>query len=289
MARHLKKLFAGRDLVVATMHGKERIMGPLLEKKLGVRVIIPDDLNTDEYGTFSGERERPLSQPETARLKLAEAMRRTGADLGIASEGAFQPHHQYFFATADYELLLLRDEKAGAEWQSWEVTMHTQAVSHRFSSTQEAQKLLKQLKFPSHAVIVKVHAPGGGFLFLEKGISTNEELVIAAEKALAASTDGSAVIENDLRAHMNPTRRKAILQAANRLIRNLNAECPACQWPGFIQDEKIPGLPCSLCGAATRLTQHELYKCMQCNYFEKRNRADGLIAADPKDCDRCNP
>ncbi|MFN8155202.1 MAG: DUF6671 family protein [Bacteroidia bacterium] len=289
MARHLKKLFAGRDLVVATMHGKERIMGSLLEKKLGVRVIIPDDLNTDEYGTFSGERERPLSQPETARLKLAEAMRRTGADLGIASEGAFQPHHQYFFATADYELLLLRDEKAGAEWQSWEVTMHTQAVSHRFSSPQELLKLSKQLQFPSHAVIVKAIAPGGGFLFLEKGITTKYGLLQAAEMALKVSADGSAVIENDLRAHMNPTRQKAILQAARRLINNLNAVCPSCQWPRFTSDEKIPGLPCSLCGAATRLTQHELFRCLRCNYYEKRNREDGLVAADPKDCDRCNP
>lgn len=285
----MKELFKGRELLIATMHGKERIIGPLLEKKLGVKVVIPQDFNSDIFGTFSGETERKQSQPETARLKAKAAREATGIDLVLASEGAFQPHHLMFMAIADYELLLLHDERHKAEWQSWEVSLQTQAVSLSFKSPSEALKHCRPLKFPSHAAIIKVHHPTGGYLYMAKGIQQQDELIKAAEEALKLSPDGTAIIENDLRAHFNPTRQKVIKTATKRLIGNLNADCPQCLWPGFIAEEKIPGLPCSLCGSATRLTQFELYRCARCNHKEKRNRLDGQLMADPKDCDNCNP
>ena len=285
----MKELFKGRDLLIATMHGKEKVIGPLLEKKLGVRVRTPENFNSDEFGTFSGEKERQHSQPETARRKALAAMATTGIDLVLASEGSFQPHHLMFMATANYELLLLYDDLNKSEWQSWEVSLRTQAISRSFRSADEALRLSKQMKFPSHGVIIKTFNSGGGFAFIEKGIHQKDQLFHAATAALLASDDGQAVIENDLRAHFNPTRQKVILDATKRLINNLNDECPNCKWPGFIAEEKIPGLPCSLCGAATRLTQLEIYKCYRCDYREKRNRIDGQVTADPKDWERCNP
>jgi hypothetical protein len=51
-------VFGGRKLVIATKHEKERVIAPVLKEAMGVTCIVPDDLDTDAPGTFSGERER---------------------------------------------------------------------------------------------------------------------------------------------------------------------------------------------------------------------------------------
>ena len=48
--------FAGRSLCIATMHGKEAAIAPVLQQRLGVRCVLPpDDFDSDRFGTFSGE------------------------------------------------------------------------------------------------------------------------------------------------------------------------------------------------------------------------------------------
>ena len=103
------------------------------------------------------------------------------------------------------------------------------------------------------------------------------------------STDENALLETDLRAHMNPTRQQTILAATKNLLKAMEEDCPSCQWPGFRVEERIPGLPCSACGTATRLTLHEIFVCDQCKHRVKKNRSDGKVIADPYDCDQCNP
>ena len=39
--------------VLATMHGKERAIAPLLQRTLGLAVKVPPGLDTDRFGTFS--------------------------------------------------------------------------------------------------------------------------------------------------------------------------------------------------------------------------------------------
>jgi hypothetical protein len=53
--RMAHQLFKGRNLVIATLHGKEKVIAPLLEHALGVKIIVPEKFDTDQYGTFSGE------------------------------------------------------------------------------------------------------------------------------------------------------------------------------------------------------------------------------------------
>jgi hypothetical protein len=60
-------LFAGRSLVIASMHGKERVIAPGLESSLGVDTLVSDRLNTDLLGTFSGEQPRTISPLDAAR------------------------------------------------------------------------------------------------------------------------------------------------------------------------------------------------------------------------------
>jgi hypothetical protein len=46
---------AGASAVVATMHGKERVIGPVLAHTFGLSVVVPDGLDTDRFGTFTRE------------------------------------------------------------------------------------------------------------------------------------------------------------------------------------------------------------------------------------------
>jgi len=64
----LADYFSGKQAVLATMHGKERVIAPLLEKT-GLQLCVSGRVDTDLFGTFSGEIERPASQLETLRLK----------------------------------------------------------------------------------------------------------------------------------------------------------------------------------------------------------------------------
>lgn len=286
----LKSLFEGRTLVIATMHGKEAVMAPLLEQRLGLKVLTSPALDTDLFGTFSGELERTGSQVDAARAKVEKAMEMTGADLAIASEGSFNPHHIYFFATGNYELVLLRDRKYNMEWQGWSVSTDVQAGSRAFFSTGEAIRFAREFGFPGHGVIIKVPAKYNGFLYLKKGISTTEELEQAATEALRfASAEQAAVLENDLRAFHNPTRMEAIRQATLNLLNRLDHSCPACTWPGFATEEKIKGLPCSLCGSPTDLILYEVHHCNKCDFRMEKLREDGLENADPMYCPSCNP
>ena len=73
MARAGRYSVAGKIAVLATMHGKERVIAPLVETRLGLRVRLPGAFDTDRFGTFSGEVKRAGSQIEAARVKIAAA------------------------------------------------------------------------------------------------------------------------------------------------------------------------------------------------------------------------
>ena len=284
-----KGIFEGRTLVLATMHGKENVIRDLLEKHLGVRVIVPQGFNTDKFGSFSGEKERPGNQLETARLKAEAAMLLTGADLALASEGAFHAHHAYYFAMADYELVLLKDKKNNSEWQGWHISLDVQASTGVFKSVEEAQSLSRKFNFPSHALIIKVPEKNG-FKYLRKGIRNDNDLRTFSEEALKMVKSGEvAIIENDLRANQNPTRMNAIEEATKVLIGILSVDCPSCNFPGFKREDSIPGLPCSNCGAPTALTMVDIYRCPSCNFELEEERKDGNQFAEPQYCMNCNP
>lgn len=65
--------YAGVRAVLATMHGKERVIAPLLEESLRLRVSLAAGLDTDRFGTFSREIARTGSQLEAARAKIFAA------------------------------------------------------------------------------------------------------------------------------------------------------------------------------------------------------------------------
>ncbi len=88
----IKKLFEGRQFVIGTKHHKEKIIAPLFEEAFGLECLIPENFDTDQLGTFTGEVERKGDPITALRNKCLLAMDLSQCDLGIASEGSFGSH-----------------------------------------------------------------------------------------------------------------------------------------------------------------------------------------------------
>ncbi|MBX2906063.1 MAG: hypothetical protein KF744_08500 [Taibaiella sp.] len=278
-------IFAGRDLVIATMHGKETVMAPVLERELGVRIILPAGFDTDRFGTFSGEVLRPKDPLETARMKCSAAAEHTGCSLIVASEGSFGPHPGVFFIPSDDELVVLIDFERGREYKARELTTKTNFRGTLLHTWEEVQDFAAQALFPSHALIVRKAA--GANDEMVKGICDWSQLALAAKNLL--SRYGQVFVETDMRAMYNPTRMAAIASATERLTITMNQLCPMCAAPGYEVKEAKPGLPCELCKAPTRSTLSYLWGCMECGYEEEEYFPHHKTVESAMYCDRCNP
>ena len=286
--------YAGHVVALATRHGKERVIGRALRWGLGAELLHVQSVDTDALGSFCGTVQRQGDALEACISKANVALREGGTDLAIASEGSFGPHPHLPFLAAGMECMVFVD-------QGRELTIVEQLLarrtnfSHRLVPAPSAAgpepdlaRWLEQVGFPSHGLIVRPHGgelPGP----VEKGLRSWEALEPAMQRAAAASPDGLALVETDMRAHCNPTRMAAIRELAFRLIRRIATPCPACQSPGWGLVDQRTGLICGGCGLPTELVLAEVWGCGLCSYREERPRRDGLVAADPGQCGWCNP
>ena len=81
-----------QQVSLATKHRKEQTVSRPLRSGLGFRIVVNEQIDTDAFGTFTGEIERPGSPREVLLQKARLGMEITGLSLGIASEGSFGPH-----------------------------------------------------------------------------------------------------------------------------------------------------------------------------------------------------
>ncbi|WP_395382432.1 DUF6671 family protein [Mesorhizobium sp. UC22_110] len=154
------------------------------------------------------------------------------------------------------------------------------AISGRFSTISGS---------PDHAVIVRPHEPDDDSVLIHKGLRTDEALESALATSAPRSRDGRALVQTDMRAHMNPTRMANIGSLARALCDRLATPCPACGAPGYGQIDVETGLPCEWCGAPSIMVRHQIFGCVACEFREKRPRPDGRTHADPGHCPECNP
>lgn len=275
------KIFEGRRCVIATMHGKECVIAPILEKQLKVKTKIPEEFDTDQFGTFSGEVERKVSSYHSAKLKCLSALEIAGDTLGIASEGSFGPHPQFFFAPCDEELLLFIDLKNGIEVVHREISVQTNFMASEVKSLEELSDFAHRALFPSHGLILRTDHE------LVKGIVNWGEL----EKNWSRlKNDGQSVyVETDMRALFNPTRMAVIDLAVRNLAKKILTTCPQCDMPGFYVKDIQSGLPCRSCGFPTRSPLTEISNCDKCNFQIENQYPNGIKFEDPKYCDFCNP
>jgi hypothetical protein len=264
---------------IVTIHGKERVIGPMLENKLEVQTSVIRNLNTDKFGTFSGEIERKDPPLITLRKKIEAAYELTGHSIIVGSEGSFGSHPALFMLPADEEWVMLKDFERDLEIVGRHLTEETNFSGDAVSSIRELEEFCERVKFPSHGLILK----------LEDKIHKDLERDSLFELVTHAQARKIKVnIETDMRADRNPTRMKAIGKATDNLIERLKSNCPQCNSPGFWITDVVPGLPCKLCGLPTKSIQSFIYTCKNCNHKEIRANPE-KTSEEPMYCNYCNP
>ena len=280
--------YTGRVAVLATMHGKEAAFTPILSKHLGLDLIVPERIDTDALGTFTGEVARQGSIEDTARAKAELGLSIMGGDLALASEGAYGPHPQIPLIPLGVEVVAWVDKRIGltlVERLYDETPVYDHVV---LGPDEDPVSFLARIGFPAQKVIVRADQDVVGNT-ATKGIGSMEELGAALAKVRRLSPDGKAFVQTDMRAHCNPHRMKTLGRLAQKLAERLGTACPACAAPGFGKVGVEMGLPCAWCAGPTVLVRAERWGCGICGLEETRPRGDSLTEGDPGTCPRCNP
>ncbi|PJD95820.1 MAG: hypothetical protein CK425_07920 [Parachlamydia sp.] len=279
--------YIDKTCVIATMHEKEKAISPAFLELLGLK-IINAKLDTDQFGTFTGEVERTGDALSCVRQKCELAMKESKFTIGIASEGSFGSHPFIPFLACDHEILYFIDQERG-------FTIHQSLLSTKTNYCREAFSDAVRLKtfcvgalFPSHGLILRPNKSDKKSLII-KGVQTYEMLEEAFLNCCRFSEDGKALVETDMRAHMNPTRMEVIKELADSFAKRLATPCPVCYNPGWGVVDTQRGLECELCGSETDRVKSEVLACPRCLYRESRPRPDGLTLVDPQYCGWCNP
>ena len=103
-------------LVVATKHEKETIVGPLFQKAFPWFLLPCGPLDTDAFGTFSGEKERIGTPLEVLKQKCQAASQLVQADFYFATEASFGPHPECPFLPFYEEWVMLYAPSLALEW-----------------------------------------------------------------------------------------------------------------------------------------------------------------------------
>jgi hypothetical protein len=283
--KSIQVMFEERKIVIATKHKKEQVIAPLLKEELGLNAFVSENIDTDVFGTFTGEVERMGSPLETLRRKAEMGMEHTGLDLAIASEGSFGPHPTLFFVPAADEILMFKDKKNDLEIVAREISTDTNFGSAEVQTEEELFAFAEKSLFPSHALVLS--AVGVQAAAFVKGIVSKDELLsVFQELTYKAKT---VLVQTDMRALYNPTRMKTIEKACHKLMKNIKSSCPGCVTPGYNVSDVLSGLPCSLCGRPTKSTLAHQYVCKKCGYKELRYYPNLKLQEEPTFCDYCNP
>lgn len=277
-------VFQGRHIRIVTQHQKEKVIAPILQKKLGVTCSVIRTINTDSFGTFSGEIPRTGSPLDAARAKCNAGASLYPDSLILASEGSFAPHPYLPFVYGNEELLLLTDPLNGKEWKVSDLTLRTNFDARTIHSENELQEFARHCGFPSHAIILRSSNQPDE---LVKGIHSFTRLKYYYRKIGGRHKPLRA--ETDMRAMCNPTRMEFIRKVARKLVRLLLRKCPACHTPGYDLTEVIRGLPCTWCGEPTPSALYHIYSCKACGHSSEKPFPHGKRKEDPSYCNSCNP
>lgn len=281
--------YFGQQAALASMHGKEMAIAPPFAQFLNVTLCVPKDVDTDSFGTFSGDIPRTGTAAETVRKKARYGMALEGLPYGLASEGSFGPHRWFPIVAEHHELLIWIDDQLGFELVEQILSTDTNYDSMITSRFGGMDDFLSRVRFPSHALIVRPVAPKADSCPVWKGLRDRKQLEEAIRHASMLSQDGNALVQTDMRAHHNPARMKVIRQLAEKLAFRLQCRCQQCGSPGWGVVERLPGLPCSECGTPTDLIVAEIEGCVRCDYQEHRRPRDVHAHAPASRCPRCNP
>ncbi|GAB4224689.1 MAG: hypothetical protein Kow0049_00680 [Stanieria sp.] len=278
-----------RSAILATMHQKEQVIAPLFAQEFGVKVIVPENFNSDRFGTFTRDIPRAGNQLAAARRKAEAVLDLTGETLALASEGAFFPHPHLPFLACDRELVLLLDRVNDLEIVGEELSTETNYNHCYVKNSTEALEFAQKVGFPKHSLVIMSDPDTKREEEIFKGINRPENLIEIVDFLLQKNAQDKVYVETDLRAMCNPTRMQVIKKATLKLIQKIAQLCPQCGCPGFDKSQQKQGLPCAWCHAPTNLVLAEIYQCQKCQFQETKMYPQGKQFADPGYCLYCNP
>lgn len=274
-----------RKCILATMHNKESVISPQLHQELGIVVSVPENFDTDRFGTFTREIKRTGNQLEAARKKALAAMELTGFDLGAASEGSFGSHPSVPFLPSNLEIVVLIDRRNNLEiighYRSGNIRVRGQEIR----TPEEARTVAVSWGFPDQGVIVRLSEKSNRNIY--KDIKTIDQIEEVSKHLLSKWFVNSIFLETDMRAHRCPDRMESIKMATLDLIKNCKSLCPKCNTPGFVITDVIRGLNCGACGLATDRVKETIHSCQKCSHKEYVPVAKPF--AEPGECQWCNP
>lgn len=272
-----------RDVLLVTIHQKEKVIKPLLEGEFGCNMHV-SSLNTDQFGTFTREISRQQSQFETARNKVTMGLKLTSNHVGVASEGTFG-FHPLAPIPWNTELVLLKDDELELELHGYYEGLNTNFSQAIVKDYPSALQFVHKVGFPDHHVILRSDDEHSSIVL--KDITSEPLLKEAFNYCFNKSTNRQVFIETDMQAYANPTRMKNIELATMQLIEQANSLCPSCGAPGFRVVRKVPGRLCEQCHTPTKQIVHHVYACSTCQYQQTEHL--GEVYASPRYCDLCNP
>jgi len=284
----LAERFEGRWLGVATMHGKEHVIGPPLASVLPIAGHLPiQGVDTDRFGAFSGEVQRTKDPLSTAVEKAKHGAEVSGMDLVIASEGSFGPYPLSPFVSCNEEILVLYDARDGSTFDHKYLSLDTVFSGEACTSLAQVTAFAQRMKFPEHGLVLRTKVNWRPGDVQEKGIHDADRLLSAASNLLTAN--GTVWVETDMRAMTNPTRMRVIGETAQRFAAELARGCPQCGHFFFRITGTRQGLPCELCCWPTESIRSYTRECRACAYSAEEARPDGKKVEQPTFCGNCNP
>lgn len=274
--------YNGISAALGTQHQKEDQLAPSFAE-CGIS-LVNSTHNTDELGTFTGEIPRPSSPVDVVRMKARRAMDELRLPYGLASEGTFGPDPLIPLFNVDIEILIWIDDIRNIElvesYRSFEII----ALSEEVTKKSDIDSILQRARFPEHAMIVRSSSQEKPLIY--KGLRAIDEVREALKEVWR--TGEIAILENDLRAHMNPTRQNAINAVGMKLAERLKRLCPNCDTPGWGVVDLLHGARCRDCGLFnSERASGEIYGCARCLYRQEKKSGDGTIG--PAECEFCNP
>jgi hypothetical protein len=277
--------YSGQAIAFLTQHRKEALLGPLFSEKLACTLVRATGFDTDQLGTFTRDVPRPGTQLAAARFKANKGMELTGLSMGIGSEGAFGADPVGGIMPWNTEVIVWVDATLGVEIVG--IAQGPGGGLQRFIHTEdELHQFAVDANFPSHGLVLRPDREDDPRI--HKGFADWPALLAGFNELLAQSATARVFAEVDQRAHMNPSRQRMIVQAAEDLIAKIASTCPSCDTPGFWLKERVSGLPCGLCHQPTRLPLAFIWRCDVCTHADER-REPPEKTADPSRCDYCNP
>lgn len=271
------------QIALATKHGKLDQLKPAFDSLSDFELVVAE-IDTDRFGTFSGEIPRTLSPLETAVAKAKAGASHLGLDYGLASEGTIGPNPSTPWATVDHELLVLvclnRNLTIYETHQSTDII----AKSRTLAPGSDLTDVFAAFDLPNHAV--NLSYSNSDSHSIEKGLRDIEQLRTRIESLWEQGFE--VQLDSDFRAMSSPSRQANIAACAQKLANRIASNCPGCGEIGFGKISYEYGVACLSCGEVNlRIPHTEKHGCVSCEYSQSKSL--GVTSIDPSRCDGCNP